>query len=162
MKLTVQEYLAKQTIRIAEGFIHFVNLTPADKQDWHLEVKDGTHTRSMMEQMGECVAVNRLFARLLNGEIVSPDENVLQEQTFSGIDDAEKQLLESANALATAIATLPDEGLEKVYTHPRGFQIRGENLILMGFRNMTYHVGQVNFIQTLYGDHVFQAPSNWR
>ena len=160
--MTVQEYLAKQTISIAEGFVHFVKLTPADRRDWQIEIQDGTHTRSMIDQMGECVVVNRLFARLLSGEIVSPEEIALQEQIIIGVDDIEKQLLESANALAKAIAALPDDGLEKVYTHPRGFQIRGEKLVLMGFRNMTYHVGQVNFIQTLYGDHVFQAPSNWR
>ena len=160
--MTVQEYLAKRTLGIAEGFVHFLKLTPEDRRDWRLEATDGSHTRSMLEQAGECVSVNRMFAKMLKGESFAPGEDPMAEAKFENIEEAEKLLLESAAVLASAIRELPDASLEKTFVHPKGFQILGENLILLGFRNMAYHVGQVNFIQTLYGDHVFQAPSNWR
>jgi len=63
--------------------------------------------------------------------------------------------------LAGALRTLTDADLEKTFEHPRGTML-GKNLILMPMRNMGYHIGQLNFIQMLYGDTEFHVPKNWR
>ena len=66
-----------------------------------------------------------------------------------------------AEELAAAIRGLTEEDLERTYPHPRGPRL-GANLILICYRNMAYHAGQINYIQTLYGDQEFHVPANWR
>ena len=63
--------------------------------------------------------------------------------------------------LAAAIRAMTEADLSRVYAHPRA-QISGENLIVMCYRNMAYHVGQINLIQMLYGDAEFHLPPKWR
>ena len=39
--------------------------------------------------------------------------------------------------------------------------MKGITLIEMPYRNMAYHCGQLNFIQTIYGDKEFHLPPTW-
>lgn len=153
--MTIQQYVAEQTVRVAESLAHFLTTTQEDKRDWAPE----TTTRTALQQVGECVGVNRYMAKLIAGE--EPPAGGLHDYSFESVEDAKSQLVEGANALAASIRALPDENLEKTYQHPRA-QIIGKNLIIMPLRNMAYHAGQINFIQTLYGDTEFHAPSTWR
>ncbi len=153
--MTIQEYVAEQTVRVAVSLAHFLQTTQEDKRDWLPE----TTTRSATQQAGECVGVNRFMAKLISGEEVLASS--LHDYAFESAEDAQNQLVESANLLANAIRAMPEESLERVYQHPRG-QIVGRNLIIMPLRNMAYHAGQINFIQTLYGDTEFHVPPTWR
>jgi hypothetical protein len=160
--MTITDYVARQTIRIAEAMAHFIETTAPERLDWHpaIQASDTPSTRSILEQVGECVQVNHLIARLLRGETAAPTGS-RQEIAFADGADARRQLLASAEELAEAIRGVSDADLERVFPHPRA-PMRGENLILACYRNMAYHAGQINFIQTLYGDTEFHLPPNWR
>jgi hypothetical protein len=80
---------------------------------------------------------------------------------FANGQDAQEQLVSSARELADAMRNMTQEDLHRTYQHPRA-QISGENLIVMCYRNMAYHAGQANLIQTLYGDAEFHVPPTWR
>jgi uncharacterized damage-inducible protein DinB len=75
--------------------------------------------------------------------------------------DAQQRLMASAEELATAIRGMSEEDLDRIFLHPRA-PMRGQNMIMICYRNMAYHAGQINFIQTLYGDQEFHLPPNWR
>jgi hypothetical protein len=155
--LTVTEYVAKQTERIADALAHFISTTPEDRLVWHISGEGGVKTRSILEQAAECIAINRQFAAMLRGHMQAPRPEV----TVANGQDAQEQLVISARELAEAIRGLSPEDLERTYEHPRGPML-GENFIFAALRNMIYHAGQLNFIQTLYGDFEFHVPPTWR
>ena len=158
--MTVAEYMARQTERMADSMAHFISTTPDDKLAWHPACEGSGRTRSILEQTSECVNVNRMIAALLRGGDVSHLANP-PEIHFANGQDAQEQLVASARELATAIHAMTGEDLSRAYNHPRA-QIKGENLIIMCYRNMAYHAGQANYIQTLYGDAEFHVPPTWR
>lgn len=159
--MTVPDFVARQTERMAESLAHFIASTPADRLVWHPKLEEDHPTRSIMEQIGECVSVNRGLAALLRtGELTLPPGG-WPEVHFDDGRDAQEQLVLSARELAEAIRPLTPEDLTRAYNHPRG-PLLGENLILMGYRNMAYHAGQLNLIQLLYGDTEFHVPPTWR
>jgi hypothetical protein len=159
--MTVAEYIARQTERMADSLAHFVGTTPADRLVWHPKIEGEATTRSVMEQISECVSVNRAFATLIRTGAMSIPPGGWPDIAFVNGSDAQEQLVSSARELGEAIRSMSDEDMSRAYEHPRG-PILGENLVLMGYRNMAYHAGQINFIQTLYGDTEFHIPPMWR
>ena len=155
--MTVQEYMATQTERIAEALAFYLTTTPEDKLDWRPSLTEEVTTRSMLDQVKECVSVNQRFAAMLRGESATS----FPEVSFANGQEAQEQLIASGKVLAEAIRGLSEEGMAQGYQHPRG-EILGSSLIMMAYRNMAYHAGQINFIQTLYGDTEFRVPPNWR
>jgi hypothetical protein len=159
-EMTITEYIARQTERIADSLAHFIAATPEDKLAWHPSCEGSAHTRSILEQVSECVHVNRMVAALLRGSDVSQLAN-LPDIHFANGQDAQEQLVSSARELSSALRVMTDDDLTRVYNHPRA-QMAGENLIMSCYRNMAYHAGQANFIQVLYGDAEFHVPPTWR
>ena len=159
--MTVVEYIARQTERIGDSYAHFIATTPEDRLVWHPFIEGGAPTRSILEQVSECVVVNRMMASLFRGAKVVPQGPDTPPIKFANGQDAQEQLVTSARELAAAIRMLTDADLTRVFEHPRG-QMLGENVIMMCLRNMAYHAGQANFIQVLYGDTEFHVPPTWR
>jgi hypothetical protein len=166
--MQVTEYVAQQTVRMAEALAHFVQTTRQDRLGWQPVGGNGAETRSALDQVSECIHTNRVVTAVLRGDAVTPENlqgSSLSERVsnseFTDGDDAQQQLKASAEELAAAIRGMSEEDLERIYPHPRA-PMRGENMILICYRNMAYHAGQINFIQTLYGDQEFHLPPNWR
>jgi hypothetical protein len=154
--MTVQEYIANQTVRMAESMVHFVESTPPDRLTLAPTVEGAAPTRTPLEWVGECVTVNGLIANVLRGEPVQSAEPKIENAA-----DARRLLTESAAELANAIRSLTDDDLEREFQHPRG-RMLGQNVIMMPMRNMAYHSGQINLVQILAGDPEFHVPPNWR
>ena len=154
--MTIQEYVADQTERIAASLSHFAATTDPACLTWELSAEGEGHTRSVLDQIAECVGVNHRFAALLRGE-TAPDAPSAPQSAA----EVQAQLTASAGELAAAIRAVPDDAMDNVIETPRGAAIV-KNLILASYRNMAYHAGQINFIQTLAGDSEFHAPSSWR
>jgi len=159
--MTVPAYIARQTERMADSLAHFVATTPEDRLVWHPAIEGGAPTRSILEQVSECVVVNRMLAALIRGAAATPPGSDTPPIKFANGQDAQEQLVASARELAAAISAMTSSDLTRVYEHPRA-KMSGENLIMMGLRNMAYHAGQANFIQILYGDTEFHVPPTWR
>ena len=159
--MTVQEYMARQTERMGDSLAHFIASTPEDRLVWHPSLEGSAPTRSILEQVSECVLVNRMLAALLRGGKVEAPGPGSPAIKFANGQDAQEQLVASARELAAAIVRMSEADLTRTYEHPRG-QMLGENVIMMCLRNMAYHAGQANFIQMLYGDSEFHVPPTWR
>lgn len=159
--MNVQEYVAHQTERMTDALAHFVATTHADKVQWQPQVEGSAPTRSALEQVAECVVVNRMIAAGLRGEAPSAPPSGGPPLVLTSSADAQEQLNASGAELAAAIRAMADADLERMYQHPRG-QFVGANLIMMPMRNMAYHAGQINLIQMLAGDPEFHVPPQWR
>jgi hypothetical protein len=159
--MTVAEYVARQTERMAEALAHFVGTTPEDRQVWHPALEGSAPTRSILEQVAECVVVNLLIAAVLRGGDLPSPGSPMPTVHFASGQEAQEQLISSARELSAAISAMTEEDMTRLYEHPRG-PMSGQNLILSCYRNMAYHAGQANLIQILYGDTEFHVPPNWR
>jgi len=157
----VPEYMARQTERMTDSLAHFIATTQDDKLQWQPQTEGSAPTRSVLEQIAECVVVNRMIAAGLRGETPSPPSASGPALVLANGTDAQEQVRTSGAELAAAIRTMTEEDLERMYQHPRG-QFVGANLIMMPLRNMAYHAGQINLIQMLAGDPEFRVPPQWR
>ena len=157
----VPEYMAIQTERMTDSLAHFLATTHEDKLQWQPQTEGSAPTRSVLEQIAECVVVNRMIAAGLRGETPSPPSASGPALILTNGTDAQEQVRTSGAELATAIRTMTEADLERMYQHPRG-QFLGANLIMMPLRNMAYHAGQINLIQMLAGDPEFHVPPQWR
>lgn len=153
--MTLQDYVAEQTERVAIALADFAATTAPDRLSWELSAEGGGQTRTVLDQISECVGVNFRFAALLAGD-ASPDAPP-PPQTAA---EAQERLTASAGALAAVIRGLSDDALETLIQMPRG-PLLTRNLMLAPYRNMAYHAGQINFIQMLAGDTEFHAPPTW-
>ena len=158
--MNAQEYMAEQVERIGPILAHYVATTDPSKLDWEPAVEGSAPTRSVLEQIGECVVVNRHFAALLRGENPPLPAGGWTHEGFADSQDAQEQLIASANELAQAIRAFDDDGLARTFQLRRG-PTTGKNLLIMAYRNMAYHAGQINFIQMLAGDAEFHMPPAW-
>jgi hypothetical protein len=159
--MRVQDYVADQTERMGAALAHFIRTTDASRLDWQPQIPGAAQTRSVLEQVGECVDVNRKLAALINRADLASAPGFNPDVAFAGADDAAEQLILSVRELTAAIGAMSDSDLTSEFQHPRA-RIKGANLILMPLRNMAYHAGQINMIQMLAGDSEFHVPPNWR
>lgn len=160
--MTVFEFQARRIERIAEAVVHFVDTTDPSRLDWRPPCEGGTQSRSVLDQLAEIILVNRYFTSLLRGKTPDPATLARESPTrpFTTAEEGKEQLLASARELADTIRSQDESMLTHTYSHRRG-PILGENLLEMPYRNMAYHAGQINFIQTLAGDPEFHVPPTW-
>ena len=156
--MTVQEFQARKFERIAKTLAHFVATTPEDKLDWCPCIDENSCTRSVMDQIAECIACNRMVAAIICGG----QAEMGGDAPITDAKAAQEELLASARELAAVVRAMPDEALWKTFSMPRA-SMTGEVLIDLAHRNMAYHGGQINFIQLLLGDKEFhQHPDAFR
>ena len=160
--MTLFEYQAKRVERIAQALAYFIGVTQEDRLAWRPSAGPESDCRTVYQQVAECAWVNHALALLLSGRDLPsrPTDNGDPMAGFTGAKDAQDQIVSTGNELAAAIRGLSESDLERAFPHWRG-PIMGETLIEMPYRNMAYHCGQINFIQTLYGDTEFHVPPTW-
>lgn len=159
--ITLYEYMATRTERIAASLADFVATTNPDRLDWAPATGPESRTRSVLALVAECVGVNQYVTALLRGEaapLVPGKTGPLPEVATSA--GAYELLTASAAELAAAIRALDEDALARPYPHWRG-ALSGELMIEIPYRNMAYHAGQVNMIQLLDGDTEFHLPASW-
>jgi hypothetical protein len=136
----------------------FVESTREDRLRWQPSVEENSKTRSVLEQVGECIFANRRFSAILSGQPV-PTAPAVWDEFVDGADAVAK-LKESAAALSMLVAKMDSEALARDYPTHRG-PMPGILAIQFPVRNMTYHMGQINMIQLLYGDTEFHITDEF-
>jgi hypothetical protein len=138
---------------------HTAATTPADKLAWCPNIDGVSQCRSGYAQINECVVVNDRFATLLSGGDPGPmslDDHFAYESPAA----AQEAIVTSATNLAKVIRGLDPDALNETITTPRG-TITVPMLLEIALANMHYHVGQINYIQLLYGDTEFRFPEGF-
>lgn len=156
MPPTVQSVAAGLTRETAETIIFVAHATPPDKHHWQ-PLDNG---RSIVAQIVECVLANQKWTGILQSRAwVSISEetfdNALAE--WDTLEKATTQLRTAANALALAIEAVPDSDMAGEITAPWG-PYPLSRCCLHAYWNMVYHEGQINYVQTLYGDFEEHEP----
>ena len=147
------------TREIGAVFAAGIEAMPADKQTWR-PLNEG---RDALDQLQEVVALNFGVAEALRSKNFPVSSDEAKAKLKAELDTIPKALValqQSVDAVASAIATLTDDDLDKTITLPfRGGVVRTLSwMALLPSRHMSYHWGQINYIQTLYGDKDMHMP----
>ena len=147
--MTIFEWQGNLCEMMSHRVAHFVETTREDWLDKRPAIDDSSQTRSVLEQIGECVRINRAAAAHLRGE--QPEKS---EWTPANSEEAQRELIASAKAYADAIRAQDESVFGKKFMMPWG-EVDGAFLISVPIMNMSYHGGQINYVQMLYGDTEF-------
>jgi hypothetical protein len=154
--MTVQDHIVTITEHSVESLFRNARAVPADKLDWQ-PLDEG---RSVLSMLAECATVPRFATTILTtGKAPEFTEEAMAKSralraTLKTVDDCEKLCLENTAELYEAIRTFPTERLSETIALPfrEGMTVSMAQIANMHYWNNAYHIGQIAYIQTLYGD----------
>lgn len=147
MTLTVQEYAARALEKGAEDLITAAEATPEDQRAWQ-PLERG---RTAVDQVAECAMINGGTAAVVVNRGWSDIDMAEWRQAQAALDTLEKavaRLRENTARLTAAIRAAPDEALEMEIALPWATRSLAD-IFLLPYWNMSYHEGQINYIQSL-------------
>jgi uncharacterized damage-inducible protein DinB len=151
--IRVQDVAAMLTEKAASDLIAALRAVPEEKSDWE-PLGD---SRPILEQAIECCLANRMWSRILVTHVhamLPEGEAPADYKSLDTLAKAADELGRTSALLAEAIRAVPDADLPIVIAFPKRPE-SGRPLaecLHHAAWNMTYHLGQVGYIQTLYGD----------
>lgn len=155
--MKLQDYIIETTKEAEQSLMRAARAMPEDKLDWKVE----GNGRSALEQLQECAQAPLWFTSIVQNFENPPsfDEEQFaqmqqQRKAWDTIDKCEAAMKEHSAALYKAIKAIPEGQLAKTneFAFAPGKQFSMANMMFGHYWNLTYHIGQINFIQTLYGD----------
>lgn len=152
--MNAMEWQAGVIERAANTLAYWVETTPADKLGWCPSADSSSKTRCITDQVQECINLNRGLASKLRGESASARSGESRPDSQS---ELVRGIASSGQELANAVRSVSPDDLAKPIDVGFG-PFPTAALIEIATGNMFYHGGQLNFIQTLYGDTEFRFP----
>ena len=151
--MRLQEQIVRQTQRALGDVLRAIEALPADKQDW----SPGPPARSALAQLQEIAVAPGLHKLLVLGEELSPQFHMsiqAEARKLTTVAAAKEAAQKSTADLCDLILSFPDDQLDKEVTLPfgPGMVFTLADILGLDYWNMTYHLGQINYIQTLLGD----------
>ncbi len=150
----VQQLAIEQAREAAAAVASNLRVMPPDRQTW----KPMDAGRSALELVQECAVLNRFFAAAIrDGKAPEWSWDAYKGETarLDTPDKALKALEDATDELVAAIESVAEADLDQVVSLPfaEGFTVPMRDLLFFATKNMTYHHGQIAYIQTLYGDY---------
>ena len=149
---TIQKLASKLNQEIAKSLIRNVRAMPADKVTW-APLEKG---RTALAQLQECTVITGFTIYTLQKHELPADFNEAFAREAGEMDTVEKaiaRLEERSAILGSVIEAFPDADLDKTIKMPWEEEPSSlAELMFMNYWNNAYHVGQIAYIQTLYGD----------
>lgn len=150
MRMTVPQIAASRTRRAVQDLIAAARSTEPDKVSW---VPLG-EARPILDQLTECVIANIKWRNILQSRRYANVPPEVREQTVAEcatLPDTLARLEQAGEELAAAILAVPDEETGDEIESQWGAYTLAD-CCLHAYWNMVYHEGQINYVQTLYGD----------
>ncbi|HVT14043.1 MAG TPA: DinB family protein [Fimbriimonadaceae bacterium] len=150
MAISLQEAVARRTEIALEDFAAAVQRVPTERLEWQ-PIGDA---RPVLEIVQECGRVNERWADMIaSGEWIAWDAGKIEgiRSETADIERAMAYLRASTAKYAATVRALPDERLDVEFQAPWRSATMAEWLC-HALWHLSYHEGQINYIQTLYGD----------
>lgn len=145
----LQEAAARRTEIALRDFEALVLRTAEDRVDWK---PDGA--KSVLDIVREVAEVNERWASILRlRKWIGYDPSREAPSFLPNLSVARAHLRTTTGLFVTEIRRFPDEHLSKTISVPWG-EITGETALFHAIWHMSYHEGQVAYLQTMYGDFV--------
>ena len=144
------------TKRASEDIVRCARASPDDKLNWK-PLENGRSTLDILQEVAQSPqwGVSILTARAcppFNPEMFA--EMKKERSAWTTIDACATAMRENNEKLFAIIRDYPDEDLAKRIELPfmPGMVLTLAEIALTQYWNATYHLGQINYIQTLLGD----------
>ena len=148
----IKKIAAVASQAVSDTLIRNLQAMPADKQTW----KPMDIGRSALDQVQECAVINRWIAETYKTKVLPPLDKDAFGAAKTEMDTPEKAcaaLNEATTQLCDAISSASDADLEVQVTLPwDSTPTPLAALFLVPYWNNAYHIGQLCYVQTLYGD----------
>ncbi len=137
----------------AKAIVRIVNSTQPDKIEWS-PLGEG---RTVLDMVQECAVISLMsqetFSKCTQPEFDFELFGKLKVE-YNTIEKAIEAINTNTEALAKIIEAFPDDKLSVTIHLPFGSGLTKTfaEFMMMPVNNMIYHYGQINYIQTLYGD----------
>ena len=154
--MRLQDQALKMIHEAYEGLLRTARAMPEDKLTW----KPLDNGRTALELVQECTQSLNWCTGILLGEPM-PDftPEVLEAFTseraqWKTLDECEQASVAKFAKLESIVRNYPDADLENTVQLPfaPGKDFSMADMVMVPYWNITYHTGQINYIQTLYGD----------
>ena len=129
------------------GLIKAIKAVPEDKLDW----KPAEGSRPIRKIFTEAVMMPEYVAKAVTERCVPEYEPLAAEYEKLSISELFQRLPKNAESLNTAIAAFPESDYEQTLEAPWGTWTYFQT-ISYPYWNLMWHTGQINYIQSLYGD----------
>jgi hypothetical protein len=152
--VTYQERIVSITREAVESVVRNVRAMPEDRLTW----QPAPTARTAMDIFQECAGAPGMFARILRErrsvDMTPETFGKMREerQAWNTVDKAEEVLRSRSEDLYAAILAVPDEDLGVEVRMPWGEMSPLAHVMVFHYWNLTYHFGQLAYIQRLYGD----------
>lgn len=142
--------------RYTEGAVdmlyRFARRVPEDKLEW----KPYEEGRTILDQLQECAQAPIWYIPMLDPSFSHGFANYEEMQTarkeWKTLEDCERVTHENTAKLLEVVRNVSDEDLNTEVKMPWGETMRKVDVIGFHHWNLTYHLGQIAYVQTLYGD----------
>jgi hypothetical protein len=145
------EALIAMNNQAVDMFFGAVRKMPEDKQNWK-PLEEG---RSALEQAQEMATAPDMFLMHLAPDR-TPKYNSYEDAMAAGanmdLDACEAECRKLTQEINDAILKMTPEQMAQKHAMPWGMEHSGAEIAGFHHWNAVYHLGQVNYIQTLYGD----------
>lgn len=138
------------------GFFNYARAVPEDKLTW----QPAEGARSALDIAQECAQSPGWSAGLLKAKKFGGfDEErmaAIQEERaqWTTVEDCERVCRERSAALFEEIRAFPEDMMEETVELPWGKKTYAWwEIMFLHYWNLTYHLGQIGYIQKMYGDH---------
>jgi uncharacterized damage-inducible protein DinB len=148
-----QDQIIKVTQRAVSDLVRAVESLPPDRADW-----SPPGARSALDQLWEVALVPEALINFLEGDQGAFEGHAQkmrsQRRAAGALDDLAQRAVSETARLCAYIASCPDHLLEEELTLPMGGGTTWTraDLLMHHYWNAVYHLGQVNYIQTMLGD----------
>ena len=154
--MSYQDNIITATENAIESIFRSARAMPAEKIDWS-PLAEG---RTVLDLLQECAATPLWFVQMITLRKfpdMTPEDMAKGREArkqWATIDECEKVCKVNSAKLYDAMRAVSEADFMIIVHVPFG---GGMDMPLMGVMtahhwNLTYHLGQVNYIQTLYGD----------
>lgn len=148
--MTLKEHIINQSESSLRHFFATARKVPTDKLEWK-PLDNGRSVLSLAQEIAYCPLwiPGILDARGFNPEAWSNYEETTK--SWTDLDACEAACNENIVKMKEAIMAFPDAELDDSPELPWG-KFTYREVLTFAEWNSNYHIGQVNYIQTLYGD----------
>lgn len=149
--MTYKEAIVHMTREAMDDLLRFARAVSDDRLTW----RPAEHARSVLEILQECVAVPLMLRQLL---LERPQQPIDVSGYFNSasqlktVAECEQALRANTEQFLSAVQETPESDLHATLMFPWGAPASVARVMGGHYWNLTYHLGQIAYIQLLYGD----------
>jgi hypothetical protein len=161
--ITVQSVASERILKASDALILALEATPEDKLHW----KPMDVGRPVLNQVIECAFANMRWQAIIELRACTSIPNEVTAKIKAGFvakiesgswagETVKQALRDATRQLSNSILAVPDDDLSIDIEMPAPWSetYRLVDCFNHPYWNMVYHLGQINYIQTLLGDRV--------